>query len=446
MTSIQRIAKNMAVLLLARIINMLLGFFYVMYTARYLGPNNYGILAFALALNGIFGVLVNFGLDPLTIREVARNQKLAEKYLSNGIVLKLAFGGLTLGIIWLVVNALNYPSLTRKVVYIITLSTIIAGINNLFNDIYQAFERMEYMAIAQILQSALSVGLAITAIELKLGVLEFALIYLIVNMVVLGYQIMITSQKFVKPTIETDVEFWRNMLREAWPFLIIGVSSALYYYTDSFMIFVFKGKFETGIYNAAYRLALVLGIIPTIYNRVMYPYISKEFKHRSEILPKILVGSITGMGALALLGGITILITAKWIVMTVYGSEYSKSTIPFIFISWAILFGYLNGVIGTFLDAIGHQRENGYRMLAGTLVNVGLNAFMIPAYGAVGAAISTLLARIFAGVLAFIMADKIVKRYYPPVSLKLNANSIVLTVNILKTIISEVKAYGRVKQ
>ena len=165
MNTVQRIAKNMAVLFIARIVSMLFGFFYVMYTARYLGPANYGILSFALALSGIFGVIANFGLDPLTVREVARDKSLARKYLANGIVLKLMFGSLTFLIVFLVVNLLGYPEITRKVVYIITLSTIIAGISNLFNDIYQAFERMEFMSIRQVLQSALSLVFAITAIS-----------------------------------------------------------------------------------------------------------------------------------------------------------------------------------------------------------------------------------------------------------------------------------------
>ena len=56
MNAVQRIAKNMTVLLFARIVSMLFGFFYVMYTARYLGPASFGILSFALALTDIFGV------------------------------------------------------------------------------------------------------------------------------------------------------------------------------------------------------------------------------------------------------------------------------------------------------------------------------------------------------------------------------------------------------
>ena len=55
MNEIQKIVKNISVLSVARVLSLFFSFFYVMYTARYLGPANYGILAFALALNGIFG-------------------------------------------------------------------------------------------------------------------------------------------------------------------------------------------------------------------------------------------------------------------------------------------------------------------------------------------------------------------------------------------------------
>ena len=56
MNTIQRIAKNTGVLLFAQIASYILGFFFVMYTARYLGAEGFGILSFALAFTGIFSV------------------------------------------------------------------------------------------------------------------------------------------------------------------------------------------------------------------------------------------------------------------------------------------------------------------------------------------------------------------------------------------------------
>ncbi|KAF5432375.1 Membrane protein involved in the export of O-antigen and teichoic acid [Candidatus Methanophagaceae archaeon] len=51
-----------------------------MYTARYLGAAGFGILSFALAFTGIFGVFADLGLRQLTVRDVARDKTLASKY------------------------------------------------------------------------------------------------------------------------------------------------------------------------------------------------------------------------------------------------------------------------------------------------------------------------------------------------------------------------------
>ncbi|MBA7530511.1 hypothetical protein ES705_22719 [subsurface metagenome] len=48
MNTIQRIAKNTGVLLISQIASYIIGFFFIMYTARYLGAEGFGILSFAV--------------------------------------------------------------------------------------------------------------------------------------------------------------------------------------------------------------------------------------------------------------------------------------------------------------------------------------------------------------------------------------------------------------
>ena len=81
MNTVQTIAKNTGVLLVSQIASYIIGFFYIMYTARYLGTAGFGILSFALAFTGIFGVFSDLGLSTLTVREVARDKSLASKNL-----------------------------------------------------------------------------------------------------------------------------------------------------------------------------------------------------------------------------------------------------------------------------------------------------------------------------------------------------------------------------
>ena len=83
MNTVQRIAKNTGVLLISQIASYILGFFFIIYTARYLGAEGFDVLSFALAFTGIFGVFSDLGLSTLTVREVARDKTQASKYLGN---------------------------------------------------------------------------------------------------------------------------------------------------------------------------------------------------------------------------------------------------------------------------------------------------------------------------------------------------------------------------
>ncbi len=391
MNTIQRIAKNMTVLFIARIASMLFGFFYVMYTARYLGPANYGILSFALALSGIFGVIANFGLDPLTVREVARDKSLARKYLANGIVLKLIFGSLTFLIVFSVVNLLGYPEITRKVVYIITLSTIIAGISNLFNDIYQAFERMEFMSAGQVLQSALSLVFAITAIKLGLNVVYFAMIYLIVNLIVLGYHVVITTWKFLKPRIEVDLSFWKGVVREAWPFALTSVLVSIYYWMDSVMLSYMKGNEIVGWYNAAYRIVLVALVVPQIYVVSIFPNLSRYYISKKEGFDEVSRRSLKYMLILSMFISTLVTISAKEIVLLIYGADYLPSASALRVLIWTIVFAFQNSVFYHVISSMNQQKIVSKISAIGALVNLLLNLLLIPEYSFLGAGVATLI-------------------------------------------------------
>ncbi|MFA7204482.1 MAG: oligosaccharide flippase family protein, partial [Candidatus Caldatribacteriota bacterium] len=80
MNTVQRILKNSLFLLLSNIVSKILAFFYIIYIARYLGAEGFGVFSFALAFTSIFGVLVDLGLNSLTVREIARSKSLTGKY------------------------------------------------------------------------------------------------------------------------------------------------------------------------------------------------------------------------------------------------------------------------------------------------------------------------------------------------------------------------------
>ncbi len=95
MNPVKKIAKNTLVLLISQIINYVLAFFYMIYIARYLGAEGFGILSFALAFTGIFSILADLGLNTLTVREIARDTSLTSKYFSNTLIIKIILSTFT---------------------------------------------------------------------------------------------------------------------------------------------------------------------------------------------------------------------------------------------------------------------------------------------------------------------------------------------------------------
>ncbi|EDY35505.1 MatE family [Aciduliprofundum boonei T469] len=395
MNGIKRITKNISLLFVGTAISRFLAFIYFAYMVRYLGPANYGIIAFALALNGIFGVITNFGLDPLIVREVARNKTIAKKYLSNGVALKILFGLLTFLSIALVVNIVGYPIVTKKVVYLITISTIIAAVNNIFYDIYQAFEQLEYKSLSQVITSTFSLLLVFAAIIMNLNVIYFAIIYVFVGVIALGYNVVIVTLKFIKPKIEIDLKFWKENLREAWPFAISSVFVAIYFWIDSIMLSYMKGNEVVGVYNAAYRLVYLLLIIPGIYFQAVYPVLSKAYVSSLKKLKFIYIRSLKYFAILGIYIGIITILFGDKIILWIFGEQYLPSVPALKILIWAVVMSFMAFSPYYTLNSINKQIIYTKITALGALLNFVMNIYAILRWSYIGASVTTVITEAF---------------------------------------------------
>lgn len=240
MSVAQRIARNSLVLLVGQILTYVLSFFVVMYLARYLGPGPYGILSFGLAFTAIFGVVPDLGLSFLTVREVTRDKSLAAKYLANVGLMKVILAGVAFGLIALTMNVgkavIGYPQQTITIVYLLGLSVVITGLNQMCYSIFRAFERMEYQSLGQILHAALMLAGVILAIKYGFGLVGFASLYFYASLVTLVYSLTILVWKFSRYHIwshlrtQVDWSSWKPTLTEyafGLPFALKNVARLL---------------------------------------------------------------------------------------------------------------------------------------------------------------------------------------------------------------------------
>ena len=435
MTTIQRIAKNTGVMFSAQIMSSIIGFFFIMYTARYLGADGFGILSFALAFTGIFGVFADIGLHPVTVREVARDKSLAGKYLGNIGVIKIILVIITFGLIALTINLLGYPRQTIKVVYLIALSVMFISFTGMFNSIFQAFEKMEYVSVGRILNSIFLLSGALFAINQGFSVVGFASLYFFVSAIVFGYSTLVCVWKFVLPKVEVDWKFWKPTLKEAYPFLLASIFSIIAFKIDIIMLSMMKGDVVVGWYSAAYKLIEVSMFIPAAFVGSIYPVLSNFHISSQESLKLTYQKSFKYLSIVGLPIAVGTTILADKIILIIYQSEFAQSIIALQILIWVIPIIFLTYLFGTMLSSINKQIISMKIIFIATIANIGLNLLLIPRYSYVGASMATVITELIPLILCFYFISKFIykiqihKVFAKPIIASITMGSFILFFN-----------------
>ena len=392
MNRLQLIAKNIGILFLSQIVTIILGFLYIIYIARYLGTSGFGILSFALAFAGIFVIIVDLGLSMLTVREVSRDKSLAGKYLGNALIIKIILAIVMLLLIVFVVKIINYPQETVYVVYLIGFAFIFGSFSGIFNSIFQAYEKMEFQSIGQIITSFLMLLGVLIAIYLGLGLYAFASIYLIVNLIIFIYSFFVCSWKFVLPKIEIDLHFWRLIILESLPFGLTSIFVLIYYYMDTVMLSILIPNSNSiiGWYSAAYRLVTPLTFIPAIFFTSVFPVMSNLYGKSENSLKFAFGRSIKYMIILGIPIATGITILANKIILLIYGQSYFPSVIALQILIWTIPLIFIDSSFAYLFSSMNKQATVAKIMGIVAFFNILANIILIPIYSYIGACIVTL--------------------------------------------------------
>ncbi len=438
MSGIRSVAKNTGVLFVSQIISYILGFFFIMYITRYLGPEEYGILSFALAFTTIFGIMADLGLSQFIVREISRDPSLAPKYLGNALGIKIIASLLTFILAALIINGLNYPTKTVDVVYLIALYVLFNSFIQLFYSLFQSYEKMEYQAIGLVLTNILLLVLALLGIHLNMDLVYFALVYFIVSLIILIYVAVVSLRKFIIPKIEFDLDFSRKVLGESLFFVLAMVFTEIYFNIDSVMISLLVGNTAVGFYNAAYKLIFILMFIPGVLVISMFPVMSKHFKSAKNLLKLEYERMFKYLFIIALMILIFGFIFADKIILIIYGSAFIPSISALQILICVIPIIFITYLSGNLLGSINKQRFVAIVTAASAVLNVILNLFLIPQFSYFGASVATVLTELCVLILMF----SYISRFFHRISILDNILKPLISAFVLAIIISIINPFN----
>jgi O-antigen/teichoic acid export membrane protein len=389
MSTARTIAKSSVLLLVGQIVSLGIAAAYGIVLARYLGVTGFGLLSTAIAFTSVFTPFTSLGLSTLATREVARDKSLASKYLGNLIIIEIALASGTFCLIALAAYVLRYPQETITLIYVLALSVVSGGFTGVFYSLFQAFERMEYQSLGLILSTGATFAVVMWGITARLGVVWFAFAYLVGSLAVAIYSLTVYSTKFSLPHIEVDLKFWRRILPEALPFALTGLFTTIYFYIDSVLLSVMRGAEAVGLYNAPYRLIMVLLFIPTVISTAVFPAMSRFHATANDSFRLIYKRYFKYMAIVSVPLGIGTTLLAGQIITLIFGVAYGNSAIALQILIWATVFIFLTAAFLRLFETSNRQMIVTKIAAVGLVENVTLDVILIPRFSYVGASIAT---------------------------------------------------------
>ena len=116
--------KNTSWLMAEKILRMTVGLFVGVWVARYLGPEQFGVFAFAQSLVGIFSIIATLGLDSIVVRELVKDKSKRDELVATAFWLKLIGAIAVLTFIFIAIGFLSVEQDVNLMIFIIASATI----------------------------------------------------------------------------------------------------------------------------------------------------------------------------------------------------------------------------------------------------------------------------------------------------------------------------------
>ena len=174
--------------------------------------------------------------------------------------------------------------------------------------------------------------------------------------------------------------------------------------TDHIMLKMMSGDAENGIYTSAITCAGVFSFVYAAIIDSMRPVILSKKKNGDSDYENNIAKLYCIIVYLALIQGLGFTLLAKPIIFVLFGAEYLSAVPVLQILVWYISFSQMGRIRNVWILTEEKQEILWKINLAGALINIAINALLIPFLGAVGAALASLITQFFTNfVLGFIL-------------------------------------------
>ncbi len=407
---LKRLTRHTAIYGIGGLVSRILAVFLLPLYTHYLPPSAYGRVESVTAATAVLSILLQLGVSSAFFRFYFDAKEPAEKLVvvrtSFWFTMAMSTLGLVLGIVF--ANPVGSLIGVGHDATLIQAGAVGLWAQTNYNQLTSLF-RVEERSVAYALASVVNIAITIAGMILFVAVFHWGAVGLVTGNFVgtLCVYLALVAYRREQLGLQFDRVLFRKMQHFGMPLVPSALALWVINFVDRRFVIHYNGLTEAGVYSAAIKVGSVVTFAMVAF-RTAWPafaYSIQDDKAARRAYAFVLTYLLTFASWLSLaLGALS-----PWLVDLLANSRYHRAEkgVALLAFAFAIYAGYTVLAIGS-----GRARKTQLNWVVtgiGAAANIGLNFWLIPRYGMVGAAISTAAAYVvlFAGMTVY------AQRVYP---------------------------------
>ncbi len=385
-----RAMQNSAALLIGRVLAMLIAGTASIWLARCLGPERWGEYAAIYAYLGLFTWVASLGVGPLIAREAALDRGKAGSFIFTGVCISAALAGATTLLALAVAPTAHLGGKLFPLLCIATLEIFLLVPFSLPSLIFQIDLQQWYPSLFNVVRQVLWLGVVIAAYMAGAPLLYIIIGRVGVAAVETGLNWHYGRHRLARPAIFLS-PLAKRLIRDGLVVTMTTVAATIYLRIDQVMLHRMATDAALGQYAAAVRISELFEAFPVAFASSLFPLLvisaadlprfrrHLDLGYRYMILASVALSIVFCTGAKPILG-------------LLYGTKYAAAAPLLAILIWSEIPVFFGATLANGLLATRLQRIALWPTIVGAVVNIGLNLYVIPHYGAWGASWATVIA------------------------------------------------------
>lgn len=390
---IKKIFFNSGWLFLDKVVRLIMGLVVGAWTARYLGPENYGLLSYATAFVAIYATIVTFGIDGLVIRDLAKEKDVEKRKETLGTAFRIRFIGGFISIIICIgtIVLIQENPLISLLVVIISLGNIFQSFDTIAL-LYQADINSKITVKVKFVAFIITSVLKVLAILFNASVIWFAVLTTLEIALGAVGLVYVYKENIFKYTV--SVKLMKLFLKNSWPILLSMICINIYLKLDQLVLGQYLGIKVLGCYAAAIKISEICYFIPNVIIASVTPYLVNCKEINELIYKKRLQQIFDGLVYGSYFICIMVAIFSSIIIRILYGDKYENADLILMLHIWTLIFVGIGVLFRQIMIIENKTRFLLLTTVLGTIIAIVLDFWLIPIYSFYGAILSIILSQI----------------------------------------------------